>query len=113
MSKVDFDIDMQVGKITVVVLDKSEEWANVVMEDAVANCPYDKGVLVGTHKVERTETGVKIIAGEGGAEDYAIIQHEDMSLHHQVGEAKWLENAANRHLSELVPSVNAGIGSSL
>ncbi|MGH6631203.1 MAG: hypothetical protein ACREB3_15865, partial [Burkholderiales bacterium] len=82
-------------------------WLELVTTDAKANyVPVDKGVLRSSGFVilDEDESVIRGTIGFGGpagngnmgetnAEDvnYAIIQHENLDYHHEVGEAKFLE----------------------
>jgi len=83
------------------VLDGVEEWARAdVMPTAKENCPVDHGNMRDSHTTQRK--GKTVTVGVGGSSaPYALKQHEDMSLRHTVGEAKWLENAYNSMLPRL------------
>ncbi len=99
--KVEWNDGGIIAKAKAAVVDGCEEWAQAeVMPAADENCPVDKGDLRDSHAVERN--GMVITMGYGGpAAPYAERQHEDMTLSHTVGEAKWLENAFNEKLPEL------------
>lgn len=90
-----------IAKAKAELADGIEEWARAeVMPDADEHCPVKDGTLRDSHVVERE--GAVVTMGYGGsAAPYAERQHEDMTLSHTVGEAKWLENAFNRKLPEL------------
>jgi hypothetical protein len=70
---------------------------NEVMTDAKQRAPVDLGAMRGSGYVSPAETRgnrVTVETGFGGpAKDYVIQQHEDLSLNHPVGEAKFLERA--------------------
>lgn len=70
-----------------------------IMTDSKQRVPVDFGTLKGsgyvTLPVEDART-LKVELGFGGpAEAYAIVQHERTEYRHEVGEAKFLENAIN------------------
>jgi len=72
-----------------------------IMPDADEHCPVDKGTMRSTSDTQRDDNAGEVVGGYGGpATPYAIRQHEDATLSHTVGEAKWLENAFNRHAKE-------------
>lgn len=71
--------------------------AEVIMADAKARTPVDTGSLRGTGHVqppqgEGDETSVTMGFG-GPAAEYAVFVHENLTAHHPVGEAKFLERA--------------------
>ena len=58
------------------------------------------GLLRSTGQVHRPEWHGKTVTcvisfGAGGAEDYAIVQHERLDYFHTVGQAKYLESVLN------------------
>lgn len=73
------------------------EGGQVIMTDAKRRVPVDLGNLKGSGYVTAptpNEGGMHVEVGFGGpAASYAIYVHEDLSAHHPVGEAKYLENA--------------------
>lgn len=85
--------------------------AERIMTEAKKRTPVEFGTLKNSGHVqppEREANSVSVTMGFGGsAEDYAIVQHEDLSFHHNVGEAKFLENPireAAPHLLERIAS---------
>ena len=80
--------------------DGIEELAENIKTDAKEHCPWREGILAGSHVVVRE--GLRVEVGAGGpAAPYAVVQHERTDLHHEIGEAKWLENAFNRHVPDI------------
>ncbi len=71
------------------------EVANECMEDSKDNyCPFDSGDLRASGIVEVEDEAVIVLhyGGPGsGAEDYALEQHENLTYHHPIGGAKYLE----------------------
>lgn len=69
---------------------------NVVMNDSQERVPVLSGNLKSTGYVARAEVSGSKATGEiGYGTDYAIVQHEDLSLTHTNGQPKFLENSAN------------------
>jgi hypothetical protein len=70
--------------------------AEVEMIESKKRCPRDTGTLYNSGHVqppEDTKDGISVTMGYGGAaEDYAIVQHENLEFHHKVGQAKFLES---------------------
>lgn len=61
--------------------------------------PVDEGTLRSTGRVEVRPALSMIevhISFGGPAAPYALVQHEDLTLRHTVGEAKYLERALDR-----------------
>lgn len=100
-------------KILESALDGAEEWARAdAMPLAVENCPIDQGALRGSQTVEREDNSV--IMGFGGqAAPYALIVHEDQTVYHPVGKAKFLEDSFNEKLPDLPEKIVNRIKGSL
>lgn len=68
--------------------------------------PHEDGDLErdGAASVEATAKGARAAVSygrRGDTKDYAVVQHEDMTLHHDSGRnAKYLENALNMTRAE-------------
>lgn len=73
------------------------EAGNMIVTEAKRRVPVDLGALKGSGYVTAptaTPGGTNVEVGFGGpAAGYAIYVHEDLSAHHPVGEAKYLERA--------------------
>lgn len=72
--------------------------ANEIMTEAKQRAPVDTGTLRSSGYVTLPEPGPnpKVELGFGGAAaQYALVQHERTEYRHEVGEAKYLENAIN------------------
>jgi hypothetical protein len=71
------------------------EQAEEVMAESQKIVPVDLGTLKNSKFVEQPVSAgdsVSVTLGYGGeASDYAIVQHERLDFHHEVGEAKYLE----------------------
>ena len=70
---------------------------NAVMTEAKQRAPVDLGVLRNSGYVTLPiAKSPRVEVGFGGsAEQYALVQHERTEFRHEVGEAKYLENAIN------------------
>jgi hypothetical protein len=88
-------------KISDALLDGAEEWLTVnVKTNSVGRTPWREGILAGSHTVQRSDR--EVVLGVGGpAAPYAKRQHEDASLHHEIGEDHYLEKAANEEIGAL------------
>lgn len=81
------------------------EEAMDVMSASVKLCPVDKGRLRSTAYVEPPRVSANPEARLGYGTDYGIYVHERTELHHEVGQAKFLEvplQAARRGYTERV-----------
>jgi len=59
--------------------------------------PVDKGTLRSTGRVEGPNgLGQVELSFGGAAAPYALVQHEDLSFHHTVGEARYLVRGVER-----------------
>jgi len=99
------------AKIKKAAMDGLEEFARAdVLPLADENCPTDSGTMKGTHAVVRGND--EVVIGYGGpAAPYTVRQHEDVTLHHPSGKAKWLEDAVNEKRPELPGKIKARIDS--
>lgn len=61
-----------------------------------AGVPVDKGTLRSTGRVEGPKAGEVELSFGGAAAEYALEQHEDTSLHHDIGEARYLVRGIDR-----------------
>ncbi len=76
-------------------------------------CPVDTGRLrssghVQLPEITRDEIVVRLSYG-GAAATYAVIVHEDLTVHHPVGQAKYLE----RPVLEMAPGAAAFVAQGL
>jgi len=86
------------------------EGAQRVEDLAHERVPKDTGLLDSTiHTQEPIITEnmveVRVSAGEGGAEDYALPVHEDLTKFHPRGAAKYLEGPQNEKAEEFFSAV--------
>lgn len=70
--------------------------------------PVDTGKLRSSGRVEIGEY-IEIIFGGGGV-DYAVKVHEDMSVRHKTGQAKFLERAVKEDSNAFLAIVAKAIG---
>lgn len=75
--------------------------------------PVDMGVLRASGTVFRPEfdgNRVSVTIGYGGAaSDYALVQHERLDYHHDVGQAKYLEQPARARAAGFGRRVSDGV----
>lgn len=77
-----------------------------------ALCPVDSGTLRNSCVVEQHSDYVVVGYG-GAASSYAAKQHEDLSLHHSVGQAKYLEQPATEMEEEIQEAVIKAVAGAL
>ena len=66
--------------------------------------PVDTGALKRSGIVEQVDNGFKIkyhSENPTSGYNYAVIQHENMSFNHRVGQAKYLEDAIKNNMDEI------------
>lgn len=85
--------------------------AEMIMTASHPLVPVDLGVLRASAIVNQPKIkadGAEVTFGYGGAaSDYALIQHERLDYHHEVGQAKYLEQpfmAATAGMKERIAS---------
>lgn len=85
-----------------------------VMAIAKPRTPVDLGPLKASGTVlppEISGTRITVASGYGGAaSDYALKQHEDLTLRHTVGQAKFLESAFNERKGGMGTRLALGVG---
>jgi hypothetical protein len=69
-----------------------EQLANEIKSLSQERCPVDTGTLRGSAQLAREKSIIRVGYG-GAASAYSIEQHENLNLHHPVGQAKFLESA--------------------
>jgi hypothetical protein len=69
-----------------------------------ALCPVESGTLRDSCVIEEGDDYVTVGYG-GAASAYAARQHENMSYHHDVGQAKYLEKPATEMEEEIKAAV--------
>lgn len=93
--------------------------AEAIMSESKSRfVPVDTGVLRASGVVGAPQVGsdgIEVKMGYGGAaEDYAVIQHENLSYRHSVGGPKYLERplleAASGMAERLAKAIRGGLG---
>jgi len=103
MASVQWDHSKFVKSTRTKALDGVEACAKTVMATtAKERCPVKDGILRGSIGVERDEANSCVYLGCGGpAKAYAFRQHQDLTLNHPVGQAKFITSAVETHSKEL------------
>jgi hypothetical protein len=79
-----------------------EDAADELLTRASELVPLEEGTLLRSGKVVTGETGAAVGFGSGGADDYAIVQHERLDYRHDNGrQAKYLEQPHRAMASEI------------
>jgi hypothetical protein len=87
-----------------VAMNELRAQAMVLKGRSQALCPVDSGTLRNSAVIEEGDTYIEVGYG-GEASAYAAIQHENMSFHHPVGQAKYLEQPATEMEEEIKAAV--------
>jgi hypothetical protein len=82
----------------------------VIVPECMDECPVDTGALRASiplcSDVKATPTVCVGFIGAGGiAGDYALRQHEDLTLHHEVGKSKFIEDPVMRNAPKVAGMV--------
>ncbi|MGB3944525.1 MAG: hypothetical protein WBK88_07025 [Methanothrix sp.] len=80
--------------------------AEMILTATIPRTPIDEGPLRGSGHVTDVKGGSQI----GFSTPYAVRQHEDTSLHHDEGEAKFLEKTFDERQKSAVANVGKAIG---
>jgi hypothetical protein len=99
---INFNIDTEKAKQAAMRALKQE--AVLLKGRSQALCPVDHGTLRDSCVIESDENSVTVGYG-GAASSYAAVQHENMSYHHNVGQAKFLEQPAQEMEEEIKEAV--------
>ena len=92
-------------------LDAEEEFAKtVILPQCQEECPVGEGVMKASLGVERVGSEIHI-GGGGAAAKYIYREHQDMSLNHRVGKAKFLSDPVEQHAKEMAAFVEKRIKS--
>ena len=103
--KLDVSLQNIINDITDATMDQLHSVAVEIMSNSQEQVPIDTKALIKSGFI--VEEGNSIIAGYGGpntkinpktgipTEEYALRVHEDLSMHHNVGKAKFLEDPFN------------------
>jgi hypothetical protein len=91
--------------------------AELMMTESKRNTPVDKGLLRASGEVRYpAPTSTRTFASLDYTEDYAVYVHEDLTVYHPVGHAKFLEKAVNKGMRRLerdIAKAYAAIGKGL
>lgn len=123
-------LEAALKKITLRVHEKSKvkmkQNAQAIMEESKAEVPVDTGTLLSTAFVGETddnEDGFGISFGYDGnalnpknrtmAVRYMVQVHEDLTVHHEIGKAKFLEDPVRRNESKLLRDIALAVKESV
>lgn len=90
-----------------------EEGERIMSDSKEHYVPVDQAILKGSGHVQPpvvADGEVSVVLAYGGpAEAYAIVQHEDLTLNHVVGEAKYLETPLMAAQDSMLARVGAAV----
>jgi hypothetical protein len=93
-----------------------EAEATRLLEEAKARTPVEMtkhakepGELRDSGTVTMVETGTTVKAVISFGTEYAVYQHEDLALHHENGQAKFLESVLNEEVGNVAGNLAKGI----
>lgn len=82
--------------------------AEYLLEESQPLVPVDTGRLRASGKVVEIPKGYSVVYSTENPEtgyNYAMIQHENLEYHHEVGQAKYLEEPFRRNADKLISIV--------
>lgn len=97
-------------------VDAVDQFANHVIGKSQDLAPKKTGTLAGSGVAEDAKVsagGKDITAVIGHNTDYAAAVHERINVHHDNGQAKYLETAMRQEAHKLKPTVEAAMRSAL
>jgi len=104
MAKIQWDHSSFLKSTVSKALDGLEEIARgPILTRCKEECPVDQGTMRGSLGVERSDSEKAVYIGGGGASAaYILRQHQDMTLNHPVGKAKFITDPI-QSLSSQIP----------
>lgn len=94
-----------------------EAAGKLLLDAAISLAPKDTGAMANSGTVDREGLTVAVsfgredAAGRAGADTaaYTVIQHEDMTLNHPNGQAKFLETPMHSDAERLLAAIAAAV----
>lgn len=82
---------------------------NIIMSDSIPRVPVDTGNLRASGYVTLPKDHTVEIGYGGSAKSYAVPVHEKTEVRHEVGEAKYLERAAESREKNAREAINGRV----
>jgi len=79
--------------------------AIIIKIESMKRTPVDTGDLRGSHYVAIDPSPRRTVAEVGVMQDYGIYVHENLSVNHPTGEAKFLEKAVGAKAREAAEAI--------
>lgn len=94
----------EINNIPNKVMSGIEKAMGIIYDASQPLVPVDTGALKRSGVIEQVDKGFKIkyhSENPNNGYNYAVIQHENMSFNHRVGQAKYLEDAIKNNMEEI------------
>lgn len=85
-----------------------EKAMGIIYDASQPLVPVDTGALKRSGVIETVDNGMKIkyhSENPKNGYNYAVIQHENMSFNHRVGQAKYLEDAIKNNMDKIEDAI--------
>lgn len=85
-----------------------EKAMGIIYDASQPLVPVDTGALKRSGKIEEVNNGMKIkyhSENPNNGYNYAVIQHENTSFNHRVGQAKYLEDAIKSNMDKIEEAI--------
>ena len=102
------NLQKQIADIPNKTLKGIEKAMGIIYDASQPLVPVDTGALKRSGVIESVNNGMKIKYHSENPKNnynYAVIQHENMSFNHRVGQAKYLEDAIKNNLDEIEDAI--------
>lgn len=85
-----------------------EKAMGIIYDDSQPRVPVDTGALKRSGTIQEVDNGMKIkyhSENPKNGYNYAVIQHENTSFKHRVGQAKYLEDAIKNNMDRIEDAI--------
>ena len=85
-----------------------EKAMGIIYDDSQPRVPVDTGALKRSGAIQEVDNGMKIkyhSENPKNGYNYAVIQHENTSFKHRVGQAKYLEDAIKNNMDRIEDAI--------
>ncbi len=101
------ELQSQINNIPNKTMKGIEKAMGIIYDDSQPRVPVDTGALKRSGIVEQVDKGYKIKyhSESPSGYNYAVIQHENTSFNHKVGQAKYLEDAIKSNMDKIEQAI--------
>lgn len=102
------ELQNQIADIPNKTMKGIEKAMGIIYDASQPLVPVDTGALKRSGKIEEVDKGLKIkyhSENPKNGYNYAVIQHENTSFNHRVGQAKYLEDAIKNNLDKIEDAI--------